>query len=279
VTRAVKPVDPKDLGEPRRAMVQPRAATRGEAGEAGEERDVLELISRAARDPTVNVEKMQQLFALRERLEDRRAKQQFDAAIAAAKGEIGPIIKNRAVDFTSTRPGAARTNYRYEDFAAVAAAVDPVLARHGLSYRFRSDQWDKKIKVTCRVSHADGYGEDVTLQADNDESGNKNSIQAVGSAATYLQRYTLKLALGLAASNDEDGQTRVEDPVIDADQLAFIEQQLRDTDSDTAKFLERFSVPTLDALRVSQYKTGLGLIEKKKRDTAEAAKRAKEPAT
>ena len=149
-----------------------------------------------------------------------------------------------------------------------------MLARHGLSYRFSSEQTGNKLKVTCRVSHASGYGENTALEAQNDDSGNKNSIQAVGSAATYLQRYTLKLALGLAASSDDDGKG-ADDPVIDADQLAYIEQQLRDTNSDTAKFLERFNVATLDALRTSQYKAGLGLIEKKKRDAAE---RAKEPA-
>jgi hypothetical protein len=37
-------------------------------------------------------------------------------------------------------------------------------------------------------------------------SGSKNAIQAIGSAVTYLQRYTLLSATGLAAKNgDNDG--------------------------------------------------------------------------
>jgi hypothetical protein len=228
---------------------------------------ILALIERAARDPDVDIEKMQQLFGLRERLEDRRAKQAFDNAIALAKGEIGPIAKNRSVDFSSQK---GRTNYRYEDFAAVAAVVDPVLARHGLSYRFRSEQQGPKLRVTCRVSHADGYGEETSLEAQNDESGNKNSIQAVGSAATYLQRYTLKLALGLAASNDDDAQS-VSSSKIDADQLAYVEQLLRDTASDVKKFLLTLNCDDISNLTVEQYKKGVALLEEKKRRAARAA--------
>jgi ERF superfamily len=226
---------------------------------------VLALIERAARDPAVDIAKMQALFELRERLEDRRAKAAFDNAIAHAKGEIGPIVKNRLVDFTNKT--GQRTNYRYEDFAGVASAVDPVLARHGLSYRFRSDQTGNKLRVTCRISHADGFGEDTTLEAANDESGNKNSIQSVGSACTYLQRYTLKLALGLAASNDDDGRLGKDEgsPEIDADQRAYLEQQLRDTASDVPKFLQVLGAASFDALTVAQYQRGLALLEQKKR--------------
>ena len=38
-----------------------------------------------------------------------------------------------------------------------------------------------------------------------DNSGSKNSIQAIGSTTTYLQRYTLFSILGLAAGEDDDG--------------------------------------------------------------------------
>ena len=40
-----------------------------------------------------------------------------------------------------------------------------------------------------------------------DQSGSKNGFQAIGSAVTYLQRYTLKAALGLSAEVDDDAQS------------------------------------------------------------------------
>ena len=223
---AADAVNPTLPSAPGTAMSPPAAAP-------GAPDPILAMIERAARDTAVDIDKFERLMAMRERTEDRHAKQAFDNAIALAKGEIGPIVKNREVDFSTSK---GRTNYRYEDFAAVASAVDPVLARHGLSYRFRSEQQGQRLKVTCRVSHADGYGEETTLEATNDESGNKNAIQAVGSAATYLQRYTLKLALGLAASNDNDSGG--EDPdlgPIAPDDIAYVEQLLRDTESRRAR--------------------------------------------
>ena len=48
----------------------------------------LAMIERAARDPTVDLPKLEGLMNLRERMEDRRAKQAFDNAIALAKGEL-----------------------------------------------------------------------------------------------------------------------------------------------------------------------------------------------
>jgi len=151
-----------------------------------------------------DIDKLKQLMDLQERWEKNVARKAFDAAVSAAKSEIPVIFKNREVDFTSQK---GRTNYRYEDFAEVARVVDPILAKHGLSYRFRtSSKPGEPIIVACILAHRDGHSEETTLDAARDDSGNKNGIQAIGSTITYLQRYTLKAALGLAASADSDAR-------------------------------------------------------------------------
>ncbi|BAQ67240.1 hypothetical protein NHU_04096 [Rhodovulum sulfidophilum] len=153
-----------------------------------------------------NIETVERLIALHERWESGRARKAFDAAISAARAEIKPIVKGSTVDYASKKSGD-RTNYSYETLDAIAREVDPILAQHGLSYRFRSQQSDRGgLAVTCIVAHCDGYSEETTLSGPPDQSGNKNAYQAIGSAATYLQRYTLKLALGLSAAKDDDAQ-------------------------------------------------------------------------
>jgi hypothetical protein len=53
-----------------------------------------------------------------------------------------------------------------------------------------------------------GHHEETTLSSSPDDSGGKNSIQAIGSAVTYLQRYTLLALTGLATrEQDNDGKT------------------------------------------------------------------------
>jgi len=92
------------------------------------------------------------------------------------------------------------------------------------------------VSVTCVVSHVDGHSEENTLSANNDTSGSKNAIQAVGSAVTYLERYSLKAALGLAAAEDDDAQAAGEPAVLTQQQFAELNQLLDDHQIDKAAF-------------------------------------------
>lgn len=152
-----------------------------------------------------SVEILERLMALQERWQANQAKQAFDAAMAAIRSDLPTIIKDREVDYTTAR---GRTHYRYEDLHGVTEALSPVLSKHGLSFRWRTATPNGAlVSVTCVVSHSAGHSEETTLSAAPDESGVKNSIQAIGSAVTYLQRYTLKAALGIAAGIDDDAQS------------------------------------------------------------------------
>lgn len=219
---------------------------------------IISMIERAARDPSVDIDKFERLMAMKERADRQSALRAFNEAVAAAKGEIGPIIKNRTVDFTSQK---GRTNYRHEDFAAVASAVDPVLTKHGLAYRFRSAQSAGKLTVTCILSHVMGHAEETTLESGEDHSGNKNATQAIGSAATYLQRYTLKLALGLASAHDDDGQKA--SGVITGEQAEELAKLITDTKTDIAKFLEIGGVESLSDIPAAQFQKAKAMLVSK----------------
>lgn len=219
-------------------------------------------------DPKV----ISEMMVLMDRAELRRARQAFDAAVSAAKGEIPPIFKDRVVDFTSKREGN-RTNYRHESFAGIAKVIDPILNRFGLSYRYRAMQGGGKLTVTCILSHKDGYSEDTTLEAAEDNSGNKNSIQAIGSAATYLQRYTLKLALGLSTTDrDDDGQAAGNPgkETITEEQIATVRDQIDATGSDIEKFCRHMGVEALCDLTQDKYTRALEMLARKSRKPAEA---------
>lgn len=210
-----------------------------------------------------NVETLEKLMALQERYEAAQARRDFDEAISAAKSAIGPIFKNKKVDFTTQK---GRTNYAYEDLAEVSRTVDPVLAQHGLSYRYRTSQEGGRLTVTCIMSHKRGHREETSLQASNDDSGNKNSIQAVGSAATYLQRYTLKLALGLAATVDTDGNVPDDDfKSIDAEKYQALVAMMEKTGSDENKLLQWLKADSLENLTVKQYEMAMAGLQKKVR--------------
>jgi hypothetical protein len=224
---------------------------------------VLGMIERVARDPSVNMDKMIQLMEWRKEMVSDQRRAQFDEAMAAAKAEIPVITKNREVDFTSQK---GRTHYKYEDLAEIARVVSPILAKHGLSYRYRvTSNVNEPVTVTCIVSHRAGHFEEVTLLGGRDESGNKNSIQAVASTLTYLQRMTLKAALGLAASEDDDGKASGTSETITAEQAKELADKCKEV-SETfhENFCTYFGIETIADLPTKDYQRALVAIGKKK---------------
>lgn len=227
---------------------------------------IVSMIERIMTDPDVSVERVNQAFDFYQRVNADAARKAFEAAMALAKAEIPPIFKNRHVDFTSAK---GRTNYRHEDLSQIARTVDPILARHGLSYRFRTKADTAKVEVTCIISHRDGHFEENTLPAPHDNSGNKNSIQAIGSAVTYLQRYTLKAALGLSASDDDDGRGfSVEAGVISDEQHEELRNLITETQTDIGKFLQFARAESLSDIQAKDFQRLKAMLVKKSKEAS-----------
>lgn len=221
----------------------------------------MDMLNRAV-EQGANIEVLEKLMSLQERWEAGQARKAFDEAMAAAKAEIPVIAKNRTVDFTSTK---GRTHYKHEDLAEIARTVTPILAKHGLSYRYRtSSAPNEPVTVTCIVSHRGGHAEENTLAAGRDESGNKNSIQAIGSTITYLQRMTLKAALGLAASDDDDGASAETADVISQQQLDTLIELADEVGADKAAFCKYLKVPSLAAIPIKDFDRAVAALNKKR---------------
>lgn len=201
-----------------------------------------------------SIETLEKLMGLRERYEASQARKAFDEAVADAKAGIQPVLKNRE----------GHNGKRYADFAAIARTVDPIISEFGLSYRFRTTQTDR-INVTCILSHKDGHSEETTLSGPPDASGSKNAIQAIGSTLTYLQRYTLVQALGLAASEDDDGGKHGTPNVetITEEQVMILRELIEATKADQQGVLAYVRARDLPSIRADKYEGLLAMLKKK----------------
>lgn len=222
---------------------------------------MMQIIEKALVSDDVDFAKLETFMKMQERLEDRQAKKAFDLAISAAKADIKPIVKTGSVSY-----GKGKTEFKHETLDGIARAVDPILSANGLSYRFRSDQLDGGIiRVTCIVSHRDGHSEETSLQGSRDDSGSKNNYQAVGSAVTYLQRYTLKLALGLSAANDDDAGAAGEAEKISEEQYRELNEMVSNVlGKNDAAFLNYMGVKQLVDLPASKFSSAKEALENKK---------------
>jgi hypothetical protein len=155
---------------------------------------------RIAVSQDADIDKLKQLMDLQERWEANEARKAFVSAMNEFKKNPPAITKNKDVAFGNTK-------YSHATLDHVCDAVTKGLSEHGISHRWRVDQSTEWITVTCVLTHALGHSEETALKGIADTSGSKNSIQAIGSTVTYLQRYTLLSATGLAAGGtDNDGR-------------------------------------------------------------------------
>lgn len=149
----------------------------------------------------LDVEKLEKLLALQMQWEANEARKAFVEAMNAFKKNPPTILRNKIAD-------TGKYKYAYATLDVVCAAIISGLSAHGISHRWETSQQDKAIQVTCVLTHERGHSERTTLGAPPDTSGAKNEIQQLGSTVSYLERYTLLAATGIAVSNgDNDGAT------------------------------------------------------------------------
>ena len=126
---------------------------------------------------------------------------------------------------------------------------------------------NEPVSVTCIIAHRDGHSEENTLSAGRDDSGKKNSIQSIGSTITYLQRYTLKSALGLAASADDDGRSSEDEnaDLITDEQRDQLLAKIDEVGADLPKFCAYFRIQAIPGLPAARFAEALRLLEQRGR--------------
>ena len=158
------------------------------------------MLLQIATNQGADLDRLEKLMDLHMRWEANEARKSYDAAMAEFKADAPSITKNKHVQF-------GQTVYDHATLDHVCERITAGLSKQGISHRWRIEQPEKSlIRVTCILRHRQGHSEETTLEAAADTSGSKNAIQAIGSAVTYLERYTLLAATGLAAKDgDTDG--------------------------------------------------------------------------
>jgi len=169
-----------------------------------EPNSIVAVIARAASDPSVDVAKMERLYAMMTAEHARIAEQQFNAAMTAAQAEMPMVMK------TSKNP---HTQSDYAKLETLKVAMAPIISKHGFSLMFSEGKSDSpdKIRVLCDVKHASGHTIQRYLDLSRDDTGaqgraSKTKIQGEGSTFSYGVRYlTTMLFNVIVAGIDQDG--------------------------------------------------------------------------
>lgn len=179
-----------------------------EEPQATENAGLLVAIQRVAENPQADIEKMERLMALYERMESKRAVAEYSAAMAKMQSELPSIGERGSAD-----------RYKFALWEDINAAIKPVLSRHGFALTFTTTG----NTVTATLMHVGGHSESTTLPVSPDTSGSKNAIQALGSAISYGKRYTACALLNITTHGEDDDAFRAATPPEHLDWIAKID--------------------------------------------------------
>jgi hypothetical protein len=222
---------------------------------------VLQVIERAASNPQVDIDKLERLLQMRERMQVMEAKSAYSTALAAMQPEL-PVIGERG----SIKNNSGAVMSRYALWEDIVGIITPILSKHGFALSFRTGNTDKGVTVTGVLSHADGHSEDTSLTLPMDTSGAKNAVQSVGSSTSYGKRYTASALLNLrTGERDDDGKAGGSQPTLSEEQVANLEALLSEVGADKAKFLRYCKVESLSEILAVNYSTTVKAIEAKRR--------------
>lgn len=227
----------------------------------------------AAMSKGMDLDKLEKFMGLQERWEANEAKKAYTVAMAAFKKSPPKIDKDKHVKFTLKTGGTAE--YSHASLANVTDKINAALGEHGLSAAWITVQDGAKITVTCTITHEMGHSESTSLTAAPDESGSKNSIQAIGSTISYLQRYTILALTGLATGDMDDDAAGAEPEYIDDKQLSRIKDYIDNYGVNEPMFLKVMNVEALEKIPVRQFNKAIASLEAKRVQVEKKRKEAK----
>lgn len=237
----------------------------GEIQSINTSKSPAEMIEKAV-SGGADLDKLEKLLSLQERWEANEAKKAYNVAMAEFKKNPPKIEKDKKVGY-STQKG--NVGYSHATLANVVEKITKELSKHGLSASWKTTQ-NGAVTVTCIITHLKGHSEETTLSAPSDSSGSKNAIQAIGSTITYLERYTLLAALGLATHDQDDDGQSVE--TVDDKQLNTLRDMLIAIDAKESGLLKYLKIDKLENLRKNDYQKAVAAIEAKARNQEAGAK-------
>lgn len=225
---------------------------------------ILQTIERAARDPTVDIVKMKELFAMRREMETEQAVRGYNAAMAAVQAELVPVVANAYNDHTKSK---------YAKLDAIAEAVGPIIHKHGFGTSFgtfKSEIPDHQ-GIVIDVMHAGGHSKTFNYDVPTDATGakgtvNKTKTHAYGSTLSYGRRYAKLMAFDIAVTTaDDDGNAAGGAEFINEEQQGAIRAKIDEYGADVEKFCAFMNVDGIAKIPSNKYEAALVVLDAKRR--------------
>jgi hypothetical protein len=246
------------------AALAVRHETAIETPSTSEATAIISMIERAARDPNVDIDKMERLMLMQERALERRARAAYAEALALMQPELPSVARNGKIEIRDKSGNNVIQSTAYARWEDTNDAIKPALAKFGFSLSFKVGMAaDGKITVTGILMHREGHQEETTITLPHDATGSKNAVQAVGSSTSYGKRYTAGMLLNLTShGEDDDGKGAVQPPVITDDQADQINNLIAAKRANIDVFLKYFRIESVPDLPTKELSRALDMLNR-----------------
>lgn len=146
-------------------------------------------------------EVMEKFMNLYDRWEAKKAKKEFDLAMAAFQGECPVINKGKSVMNKPEKGGGLR--YRYAPLDVIVKQVGKIISAHGLSYTINATIANNAVTAAVIVTHESGHSQESSFTAPIDADSFMNVAQKYGASLTYAKRYAFCNAFGILTGDDD----------------------------------------------------------------------------
>jgi uncharacterized protein YndB with AHSA1/START domain len=208
------------------------------------------------------VAELSKLVDLHERMEARQSTKDFADAMARFQAEC-PSIKKASTAKIVTN-GGATFDYTYAELDEIARTVNPILAKHGLSYTWDTSADEKMLTVVCTVRHNNGHSITSSFVLPVESKSAMSAQQKYGAAQTFAQRKSLSAVLGITTTDDDTDGGATTTVKITEDQATELGDLMKETNTQPSRFLKYLKVASLTDLPASDYAHAKTTLERKK---------------
>lgn len=218
----------------------------------------LQMIERAVRDPSVDIEKMERLLAMIERREKQEREAIYNDAMADCQADIPQIQKDGKIIVK----GQERSRFaRLED---IDVQLRPYTKKYGFSVGYDTKRIDDKhIEVLCKVGHRKGHSETKSIPLAIDVNEFRTNSQSVSATISFAKRVLLGMHFNLVTRGEDTGGAALE-PISD-EQAKDLEALRQEVGADKQRFLKFMEVESIDKILKKDHLKAVSALESKRR--------------
>jgi hypothetical protein len=229
------------------------------------EQQMISNIINVSQNPDINVDKLERLFAMQERMMDRQAKLEFNDALARIQAKMPRILGTGKIEHDKKN-----FTIKYLKYDDIDNTLRPFLSAEGFSLVHDKQEINNKLVVTTILKHRAGHQEEVSIPLPYDQTNAaKNAVQAALSTFTYGKRANVIALFNIVMEGEDNNPQLSKAQKINEKQIQEITNLLQQIDdasngkSDVKSFLSFMKVTSVEQIACSQFNNAINALKSK----------------